>query len=119
MKYLKNYNIFLSKNNNKNIFSSLKPIHGINFKQLQKISLLNGLEGFERVNKITLDFFSLLKAQANFFYSIEENKIFNNINKKKKIKNYKGMRHILKLPVRGQRTHTNGKTPRKNIKKEI
>jgi len=29
------------------------------------------------------------------------------------------MRHILHLPVRGQRTHTNAKTPRKNIKKEI
>jgi len=29
------------------------------------------------------------------------------------------MRHILKLPVRGQRTHTNAKTPKKNIKREI
>jgi ribosomal protein S13 len=29
------------------------------------------------------------------------------------------MRHILKLPVRGQRTHTNAKTPKKNIKWEI
>ena len=27
-----------------------------------------------------------------------------------KLKNYKGVRHLLRYPVRGQRTHTNGKT---------
>jgi small subunit ribosomal protein S13 len=119
MKSLKNFNIFLTNNSNKNIFSSIKPVHGINFKNFKKIILLNGLSNIEKVNKINLDFFTLLKSQVNFFYNLEENKIFNNINKKKKIKNYSGMRHILKLPVRGQRTHTNAKTQKKNIKKEI
>ena len=37
------------------------------------------------------------------------------------IKSFRGTRHILKLPVRGQRTRTNSRTARKNIfkKKEI
>lgn len=29
------------------------------------------------------------------------------------LKNYRGMRHIYKYPVRGQRTHTNAKTQKK------
>jgi len=31
----------------------------------------------------------------------------------KRLKNYKGVRHLLRYPVRGQRTHTNGKTRKK------
>jgi small subunit ribosomal protein S13 len=38
---------------------------------------------------------------------------FNCINYLIKIKSYRGLRHKLNFPVRGQRTHTNGKT-RKN-----
>lgn len=36
-----------------------------------------------------------------------------NLIKIKKSKSYKGIRHRLFLPVRGQRTHTNSKTRRK------
>jgi len=106
-------------NKNKNVFSALKSIHGLNLKKINKIALIIGVDAFERVSSINLEIFSLIKKQAIFFYNLEENKIFNNINKKKKLKNYVGMRHILKLPVRGQRTHTNAKTPSKNIKREL
>ena len=36
--------------------------------------------------------------------------VSDDIKKHIKIRNYKGIRHTLKLPVRGQRTHTNAKT---------
>lgn len=119
MKKLQNFNTFISSNKNKNIFSALKSIHGINFKKINKINLMAGTDSFEKVDNINFELFLLIKKQAIFFYNLEENKIFNNVNRKKKIKNYSGMRHILKLPVRGQRTHTNAKTQRKSIKKEI
>lgn len=119
MKKLKNFNTFVSENKTKNVFSALKNIHGLNSKKINKIILVAGVDTFEKINSISFDFFSLIKKQVTFFYNLEENKIFNNVNKKKKIKNYAGMRHILKLPVRGQRTHTNSKTPRKSIKKEL
>jgi small subunit ribosomal protein S13 len=119
MKNLKNFEFFKTINKKKNILSSLKTNHGLNIKSIKKILLLNGMCKFERISSLTLDNFENLKKQAAFFYNLEENKIFNNINRKKKIKNYMGMRHILKLPVRGQRTHTNSKTPRKYIKKEL
>jgi len=119
MKSLQNFNTFALGNKNKNVFSALKSIHGLNLKKINKIALIIGVDTFERVSSINLEIFSLIKKQAIFFYNLEENKIFNNINKKKKLKNYVGMRHILKLPVRGQRTHTNAKTPSKNIKREL
>ena len=40
-------------------------------------------------------------------------KIKNIINFSIKIRTYKGMRHKLRYPTRGQRTHTNAKTRRK------
>ena len=119
MKNLQNFNIFVSNNKNKNIFSALKGIHGLNLKKINKIALIIGVDAFERVNGINSEIFSLIKKQAIFFYNLEENKIFNNVSKKRKLKNYVGMRHILKLPVRGQRTHTNAKTPSRNIKREL
>jgi small subunit ribosomal protein S13 len=119
MKNLKNFELFKNLNKKKNTLSSLKTTHGLNVKSIKKILMLNGMCKFEHTSSLTLDNFETLKKQAEFFYNLEENKVFNNINKKKKIKNYAGMRHLLKLPVRGQRTHTNSKTPRKYIKKEI
>ena len=41
--------------------------------------------------------------------------IRNNIFFYVKVKNYKGNRHRLKYPTRGQRTHTNAKTRKKTI----
>ncbi|MCP4119591.1 MAG: 30S ribosomal protein S13 [Desulfobacteraceae bacterium] len=32
------------------------------------------------------------------------------IEEKKKLRSYKGLRHSLKLPLNGQRTHSNAKT---------
>jgi len=119
MKNLKNFELFKNINKKKNIFSSLKTIHGLNNKSINKILLLNGMGKFESTITLNPGNFDELKKQAEFFYNLEENKIFNSIAKKKKIKNYSGMRHLLRLPVRGQRTHTNGKTPKKYIKKEI
>jgi small subunit ribosomal protein S13 len=119
MKNLKNFEFFKNINKKKNIFSSLKTTHGLNVRSIQKILLLNGIGKFETTSSLNSENFESLKKQVEFFYNLEENKIFNNINRKKKIKNYSGMRHILRLPVKGQRTHTNGKTPRKYLKKEI
>lgn len=43
-------------------------------------------------------------------------KVQNNISFLIKIKSYKGIRHQLKYPVRGQRTHTNAKTRKNHFK---
>ena len=40
-----------------------------------------------------------------------------NINRLKDIKAYRGVRHIKRLPVRGQSTKTNSRTVRGNVRK--
>lgn len=121
MNEFKDYNLFLKKSGKKNTISLLKTTYGLGFKSIKKVNLLNGDSTwqFKRVENTSVDLFNKIKTQISFFYSLEKNKIFNNVNKKKRIKNYQGMRHILRLPVHGQRTHTNSKTPRVNIKKEL
>jgi small subunit ribosomal protein S13 len=59
---------------------------------------------------------ALIETNVNLIIKDDlKNEINKNIKKLKKIKAYKGFRHKLKLPVRGQRTKTNAKT-RKKIK---
>lgn len=45
--------------------------------------------------------------------------ISNNIKRLKDIKTYRGVRHMRKLPVRGQRTKTNSRTVRGNVRKTM
>jgi small subunit ribosomal protein S13 len=118
MKDFKTFESFIEINKKKNLNTSLRKVHGINLKNLKKIVLLNGWSNCPD-SKVSRNTFITLKDQVDFFFSLEKNKVFNNVERKKKIKSYSGMRHILRLPVRGQRTHTNSKTSRSNIKKEL
>ena len=43
--------------------------------------------------------------------------IKNNIQRLKDLKTYRGIRHLKRLPVRGQRTKTNSRTVRGNVRK--
>jgi small subunit ribosomal protein S13 len=42
-----------------------------------------------------------------------------NIKRLKDIKSYRGIRHMKRLPVRGQRTKTNSRTIRGNVRKTM
>ncbi|MBP7006486.1 MAG: 30S ribosomal protein S13, partial [Candidatus Pacebacteria bacterium] len=42
-----------------------------------------------------------------------------NIKRLKDIKTYRGVRHMRRLPVRGQRTKTNSRTVRGNVRKTM
>jgi small subunit ribosomal protein S13 len=91
-KFLKNYGIGYSCI--KNIFNRIglnNRLNSLNCKyaQMNKLS---------RIIKVyTLN--NTLKSNIN-----------NNIEFYKKLRNYKGNRHLRKYPVRGQRTHTNART---------
>ena len=55
-------------------------------------------------------------------YKIEGNlkrEIMTNIKRLKDIGSYKGSRHIKGLPVRGQKTKTNSRTVRGNVRKTV
>ena len=85
--------------------------YGINFHKIKKLMLICGISKILKKNQInTIERSNLLHYKAT-----EQYKILNNIEKYKKLKNYRGMRHTLKLPVRGQRTHTNANTIKRMV----
>lgn len=118
MKEIRNFNNLKKTSNKKNITTILKKVHGVNQKSVKKINLLNGFLNL-KLEKFNNRRFNIIFLQSQYFFNIQKNKIYNNVKRKMKMKNYSGMRHILKLPVRGQRTRTNANTPKKCQKKEV
>jgi Ribosomal protein S13/S18 len=90
----------------KNYFKLLSN-YGINFYQIKRLYLLGGF---------SKTFYGKITFGQNIIFSkaTERHKMMNNLAKYKKIKNYKGIRHLLKLPTRGQRTHTNANTAQRS-----
>ena len=87
--------------------------YGTNFSRQKKLMLLSGLS-VTLAQKVDSKFFA---DNTAYYKSIEQYKLLNNIEAYKKLKNYRGIRHILRLPVRGQRTHTNSHTARRIVYK--
>jgi len=108
-------------NNKKFTYQFYLRINGINTFQIKHIQLLMGwpLNFNKMINLLKPVEIQLVKKIIKFYFDLNQNKIFIDVEKKKKLKNYQGMRHLLCLPVRGQRTHTNSNTSRRNIKIEI
>lgn len=103
---------------NKHIIIALRKIYGIgktissyicakaNVNPTSKVCELNN-ETINSIQKITSEF----EIEGNL-----RTRTRINIKRLKDIKCYKGVRHKLSLPVRGQRTKTNAKTRKKNKK---
>lgn len=70
---------------------------------------------FRRVLKLRAKHVLIVKKKTGLmdFGSIKKTNIRERILLLIRIKSYRGMRHKMKHPSRGQRTHTNGKTKKK------
>ena len=79
--------IAFSENNKGNLSTCILSSYGSGLRVLKKMKLLNGLPNLSKPY-INSELFSKLKNQTSFFFNLEKNKIFLNIEKKKKIKNY-------------------------------
>ena len=102
---------------NKYLYFALQTIYGIN--QTQSFLLLKKL-GFSK--NIKVKDLSENQIKKLLFLVEKSNLVITSELKKKKnlnlktlisIKSYRGLRKIKGLPVRGQRTHTNGRTVRR------
>ena len=105
-------------NNEKLIHCSLIKVFGINSTISKNMCKYLGLSNNCRVKDLNNDQFNFILTYLNNF-----NILVNQDLKKKlsfiknstiKLKSYKSYRVLNKLPVRGQRTHTNSKTCRRN-----
>jgi small subunit ribosomal protein S13 len=99
--------------NEKRIEISLTYIHGIGLKSSKDILSLVNINPNTRTKELTPDQIKKLSQVIEQNYEVEgelKQKIFRNIKRLKDIKCYRGLRHKLGLPVRGQNTRTNAVT---------
>jgi small subunit ribosomal protein S13 len=98
----------------------LTRFYGIGRTNVKKLIAQANIKADTRVKDLTRDDISnLMKAMENFITEGDLKKeIREDIDRLKAIKCYRGIRHIVGLPARGQRTKSNART-RKGKKKTV
>lgn len=99
----------------KQVQIALTYIYGIGPKTSADILARANVEPTSRVKNLTENEISNIQDVINEHYTIEgelQRVVSTNIKRLKDINAYRGLRHKLNLPVRGQRTRTNGRTKR-------
>ena len=98
---------------NKRVSIALTYIFGIGPKRAADICSKISVDKSKRVNQLNDDEITQIRELIDKQYDIEGNlrrKIAMNIKRLTDLGCYRGLRHRKKLPVRGQRTHTNART---------
>ena len=104
-------------NEKKNITNSLKEIYGLGPNRIKKICLKFGLKPNLIFQKIPYKIQMKLKRHIETNYTTGDDlkkEILDNIQILEDFRSFKGTRLRLRLPRRGQRTHTNAKTSKRN-----
>lgn len=97
---------------NKKILYALQYVYGIGLKSAVDILEEAKIGPDMRANKLSEDEVACIAKILEQKYRVEgdlRREIGENIKRLKDLGTYRGMRHIRKLPVRGQRTHTNAR----------
>lgn len=105
---------------NKRIEAALTSIYGIGFFTSNKILKLTKINPDKRTKDLTPEEVNLLHNVIEKQYKVEgdlKREVMMNIKRLKEIGCYRGVRHAKGLPVRGQKTKTNSRTVRGNIRK--
>lgn len=95
---------------------ALKRIIGLGPLKAKELCYRTGIGINQKVREVKEKQFFILREELRKLYKTDSDifkEISGNIKKLKEIRCYRGIRHYLKLPVRGQRTHTNGKTQKR------
>lgn len=106
----------------KRIEAALTYIYGIGLSLSRKILTETKIDPNMKANQLNSTQVNQLKEAIEKKYKIEgelKRDIMMNIKRLKDLGVWRGMRHLKKLPVRGQRTKTNNRTVRGNIRKTV
>ncbi len=106
----------------KKIWISLTYIYGIGRSLAWKILNEAKISPFVKAKDLTADEVNRLKEIIEKKYKIEgelRRELMMNIKRLKDIACWRGLRHLKRLPVRGQRTRTNTRTVRGNVRKTV
>jgi small subunit ribosomal protein S13 len=107
--------------NDKPTVISLTYIYGVGPKVARELCYKAGLDPARKARDLADDELSRLAALLERDYVVEgplRRQMQQNVNRLRDIKCYRGIRHRVGLPVRGQRTRTNART-RKGPKKTV
>ncbi len=106
---------------NKRIIFALPRIYGIGFSLAKKICLETKIDPMKRVGELTPEEINRIEKYIEKNFKVEgdlRREVQANIKRLIDINCYRGIRHVKKLPVRGQRTRSNARTrkgPRKTV----
>lgn len=100
---------------------ALRAIFGIGLKRANDIVAQANIDAHKRARDLTPDEVNKIQRLIEQF-PVEgdlRRTISDNINRLKRVKAYRGLRHAAKLPVRGQRTRVNSRTVRGGGRKTV
>jgi len=107
--------------NEKRLEIGLTCLYGIGISSTRKILDQVSIDRGKRAKDLTSDEENKIRNVIEGM-TIEGNlkrEVSGNIKRLKDIKAYRGIRHLKRLPVRGQRTKTNSRTVRGNVRKTM
>jgi small subunit ribosomal protein S13 len=107
--------------NDKQIQYSMTYLYGVGLYLAREILQKQGIDPTRRASELTEEELSHISTMLERDYTVEgplRRQVAQNISRLREIKSYRGIRHRVGLPVRGQRTKTNARTrkgPRKTV----
>lgn len=107
---------------NKRIEIALTYIFGIGLPLSGKILAEAKVDSQKKAKDLSAEELNRLKEVIEKKHKIEgelRREIITNIKRLKDVASWRGMRHMKGLPVRGQRTRTNTRTVRGNVRKTV
>lgn len=107
---------------NKKVETGLSYLYGIGPSLAKKILGATNIDDHKKMKELTPEEVKRVQEFIEKNYKVEgelRQNIKSNINRLKDIQCYRGMRHLKRLPVRGQRTKTNSRTVRGNVRKTV
>ncbi|KKS45403.1 30S ribosomal protein S13 [Candidatus Nomurabacteria bacterium RIFCSPLOWO2_02_FULL_42_17] len=107
--------------NEKQAQFGLTAIYGIGLSTARQILTLTGINPQKKVKDINAEEENNIRKAVEGFKieGVLKRKVSGDIKRLREIKSYRGSRHTKRLPVRGQRTKTNSRTIRGNVRKTM
>lgn len=107
---------------NKKIEYALPYIYGIGLVSAKKIVKIAQVDPSKRAKDLSSPEVNRIREIIEKSHKVEgdlRREIMMNIKRLRELQVYRGLRHIRGLPVRGQRTKTNSRTRRGNVRKTM
>lgn len=104
--------------NNKHLDIGLTSLYGVGLSRARKILEQAKVDKNKKADDLNVDEENAIRKiiETMLIEGSLKRDIASNIKRLKDIKSYRGIRHMRRLPVNGQRTKTNSRTVRGNVR---